>query len=326
MDWSFMDALGDDYVTIARQCAHHSKNLLSIDSSHYRTVSLNALASTCTSLASTLKSSVANICISTCTEQNDTFDVNLSGDRLDIVFQIGDRTSAVGVGRAVLHCLCSSVAKEHDTKRNARVVVYNKWRTLARQKLLELSEQKNKDVSPLKSTQRELERNLKDKEVETREETSAVRRKIEKQWLRDWLDSTPSKCKHKHSKLCDSSSKWVMCKHGCGTAWCTHRKCGYTSTKCPDCGNVGDRAYRSCASPPKSWLQDQSSAVCKSIEEKSNQVCQAIKQELNDVNDKIRSIENDYRTEKSRVDDATYAGQTEELNNLAKPGGVAYRF
>ena len=219
VDWSFVGAFGDDYVTIVRECAQHSKLLLSSGLAGYHELSIAQLALTCTELASTLKSSVTKICISGSAEQHDTFDVKLNGDEMKIVFKIEDRTKQAGVARAVLHCLCSSVAKDHDTKRQKRINVFDKWQSDKRKKSNQLSEQEKNNVAPLNDKKNEVEKKISDKKQETRTKKSAVRQNLEKQWLDDWYASTPSMCKNKHSKLCNSSSDWYMCTNGCGRAW-----------------------------------------------------------------------------------------------------------
>ena len=184
IDWSFLNEPNvekKEQHIWALQCATHAASLLNNQSNIFEEVSLATLASTTPELMTALQEVKTIVLKARSVDESSNTAVQCvvtNGTELSVSFSlIAEHKGAgyvcvgicricrpIGAGRAVLACLCPSVAADHNKIQKDRVDIYNKWQDSLKAKKIPIDEEYRKCMQT-QEQQRQEARNRLDQQI-----------------------------------------------------------------------------------------------------------------------------------------------------------------
>ena len=379
IDWSFLNEPNvekKEQHVWALQCAIHAASLLNNQSNIFEEVSLATLASTTPELMTALQEVKTIVLKARSVDESSNTAVQCvvtNGTELSVSFSlIAEHKGAgyvcvgicricrpIGAGRAVLACLCPSVAADHNKIQKDRVDIYNKWQDSLKAKKIPIDEEyrkcmqpqeqqrqeaKNKldqQINPLKNQISTIENATNSKICDLEEKKKSVGKKMQQQWFTNWCNKTPSYINSQHTSVCKSRSNWAMCT-SCCHVWCQHSKCGHTGNNCPSCSRGHGSKPKTRQDAPRGtfdkeqregeqMFQKEIDTLQKQIKEQTQPLQQKIREKEQQAEPLLRKLEALFVATLAETDlklkeltKQIEIGCEKELASFPTPGGVAY--
>ena len=379
IDWSFLNEPNvekKEQHIWALQCAIHAASLLNNQSNIFEEVSLATLASTTPELMTALQEVKTIVLKARSVDESSNTAVQCvvtNGTELSVSFSlIAEHKGAgyvcvgicricrpIGAGRAVLACLCPSVAADHNKIQKDRVDIYNKWQDSLKAKKIPIDEEyrkcnqpqeqqrqeaKNKldqQINPLKNQISTIENATNSKICDLEEKKKSVGKKMQQRWFTNWCNKTPSYINSQHTSVCKSRSNWAMCT-SCCHVWCQHSKCGHTGNNCPSCSRGHGSKPKTRQDAPRGtfdkeqregeqMFQKEIDTLQKQIKEQTQPLQQKIREKEQQAEPLLRKLEALFVATLAETDlklkeltKQIEIGCEKELASFPTPGGVAY--